>query len=881
MILSFAAWWLAATLLGLLAFPLAWKVFDRLPDRGFGFSRALGLLAAGYLVWAGASLGVLRNDAGGAALAVVVLAGSGAWVAATHWQELLRWCRDHWTTLLSMEVVFLLAFALWAFVRANNPDIVATEKPMELAFLTSVLRSPVFPPRDPWLSGYAISYYYFGYVLLAFLSQLTGTTASVTFNLGNALWFALTALGAYSVVFNLLSRRDGRPRIASALLGPLFVLLVGNLEGALDSLHSLRVFWGVGPNGQLASRFWSWLDIVDLSSPPVGDPSVLPGRFLWWWRASRVVHDVSLTGAQIEVIDEFPFFSFLLADNHPHLLALPFVIVAIGFALQVYSAGPRGESRMTAPPIPGEWGRVYSLVAGGLAVLAALARLATSLAAGAAWLDSIIAGLRTGVLAAVVLALLGALLGVIFGRFPVVLEQREFWFAAWLFGSLAFLNTWDWPIYLSLLVAVLWWCSRAIDWRTALKRLLATALGLILAGAVLYLPWYPTFNSQAGGILPNLAFPTRFPQFLIMFGTAFLPILAWLVWRARSQWKRKDIAWLIGIGLGMPLALLLLSWLLGGLLAAANPLTVDTALSGLGANSMSQALDAIAARRLGSSWTALALGLTIALCVVLLRAWGRRQDSDLTEESPDRHGWPFVVVLIGIGALMVLGAEFLYLKDGFGSRMNTVFKFYFAAWLLWGLAAAFIATELWPRRPSVPGALRSLALVPLLLGMVYPALSLQTKTDGFNPAGGRTLDGDAHLAKDDPADYAAILWLDAHVQRGVVAEAVGGSYSGYGRISVHTGLPTVLGWDFHEWQWRGSWTEQGSRKADVEKLYTTRDPAVAQQIVDQYGITLVYIGPLERNTYRPLSESKFSTFMTEVYRTDEVVIFALRGAGVS
>ncbi len=881
MILSFAVWWLVSTLLGLLAFPVAWKVFDRLPDRGFGFSRALGLLAAGYLLWIGASLGVLRNDAGGAALAVVLLAGLGVWVAANHSRELMRWCRENWKSLLSMEVVFLLAFALWAFVRANNPDIVATEKPMELAFLNSILRSPAFPPRDPWLSGYAISYYYFGYVLLALLSRLAGTTASVTFNLGNALWFALTALGAYALVFNLLSRRDGRPRIASAWLGPLFVVLVGNLEGALDSLHSLHLLWGAGPNGQLASRFWSWLDIVDLSSPPVGDPSVIPGRFLWWWRASRVVHDATLAGAQKEVIDEFPFFSFLLADNHPHLLALPFVLLAVGFALQVFSAGRRDEQRMTTRPVRGGWIRGFWLVAGGVTALSLFAQLATSLAAGSAPGAAILAGIRTGVLAAAALAVLGAFLAVLFGLFPISLDRREFWFAAWLFGSLAFLNTWDWPIYLSLLLAVLWWCSRSADWHALLLRLLATAGGLVLAGVMLYLPWYPTFKSQAGGILPNLAFPTRFPQFLTMFGTAFLPILIWLAWRARRQWKKGDTPWLIGIGLGVPLALLILSWLLGGLLAAAGPSIVGAALSGLDAATMSQALDAIAARRLGSSWTALALGLTIALCVVLLRAWMRHPEPDVGEEDPDRQGWPFAVLLIGVGALLVLGPEFFYLKDGFGWRMNTVFKFYFAAWLLWGVAAAFIATELWPRRPSVGGALRSLALVPLLLGMVYPALSLQTKTDGFDPAGGRTLDGAAHLARDDPADYAAILWLDAHVRDGVLAEAIGGSYSGYGRISTHTGLPTVLGWDFHEWQWRGSWTEQGSRKADIERLYTTRDPAVAHQIVDQYGITLVYIGPLERQTFRPVSESKFSAFMTEVYRTDEVVIFALRGAGVS
>ncbi len=336
------AWWALSSLLGLMAWPLAWRVFSRLPDRGYGFSRALGILIAGYALWSGASVGVLRNDLGGALGAVVLLGALGAWSAAGRWRECLSWARGHLRTLLTMEVLFLVAFAAWAFVRANNPEITATEKPMELAFLNAILRSDSFPPADPWLSGYAISYYYFGYVLLALLARLTGTASGVAFNLGNALWFGLSVLGAYSLLYNLLALRPGRPPWAAALLGPVFVVISGNLEGLLDMLHARHLFWSVTAEGPLTSRFWTWLGIQDLSQPPGGAAAWLPTRYLWWWRASRVVHDVNLAGSTIEVIDEFPFFSFLLADNHPHLLALPFILLAIGFALQVFQAGKRG-----------------------------------------------------------------------------------------------------------------------------------------------------------------------------------------------------------------------------------------------------------------------------------------------------------------------------------------------------------------------------------------------------------------------------------------------------------------------------------------------------------------------------------------------------------
>ena len=55
---------------------------------------------------------------------------------------------------------------------------------------------------------------------------------------------------------------------------------------------------------------------------------------------------------------------------------------------------------------------------------------------------------------------------------------------------------------------------------------------------------------------------------------------------------------------------------------------------------------------------------------------------------------------------------------------------------------------------------------------------------------------------------------------GVIAEAVGGAYSAYARVSIYTGLPTVLGWGNHEGQWR-DYALQGSRAQDIEALYTS------------------------------------------------------------
>ncbi len=248
--------------------------------------------------------------------------------------------------MVSVEVLFLLAFAAMAFVRAANPEILGTEKPMELAFINAILRSPTFPPHDPWLSGYAISYYYFGYVIVAMLARLAGTTGGVAFNLGVSLVFALSAVGAYGVVHDLLSVHALQSKAKAilstgyklwlSLLGPVFVLLVSNAEGFLHVLHTRGLFWRVNDAGELTSSFWRWLDILDLNQPPAQPFAWIPTRFWWWWRASRVVQDYNFSGAPLEIIDEFPVFSYLLADSHPHVLAMPFAFLAMGLALNLF-----------------------------------------------------------------------------------------------------------------------------------------------------------------------------------------------------------------------------------------------------------------------------------------------------------------------------------------------------------------------------------------------------------------------------------------------------------------------------------------------------------------------------------------------------------------
>ncbi len=158
----------------------------------------------------------------------------------------------------------------------------------------------------------------------------------------------------------------------------------------------------------------------------------------------------------------------------------------------------------------------------------------------------------------------------------------------------------------------------------------------------------------------------------------------------------------------------------------------------------------------------------------------------------------------------------------------------------------------------------------LLAGLTYPALSVFNKTNNFNPPFGFTLDDFERVQRENPDEASAIRWLQS-APDGVVAEAVGGAYSNYARISIYTGLPTVLGWGNHEGQWRDQ-ALQGTRPQDIETLYTTDDWTQTQEIIDRYDIRYIYVGSLERSTY-PVNEEKLNSFLRPVFQQGTVAIY--------
>jgi uncharacterized membrane protein len=132
----------------------------------------------------------------------------------------------------------------------------------------------------------------------------------------------------------------------------------------------------------------------------------------------------------------------------------------------------------------------------------------------------------------------------------------------------------------------------------------------------------------------------------------------------------------------------------------------------------------------------------------------------------------------------------------------------------------------------------------------------------------------AYLAQSSPDDYDAIAWLRENISGSpVIVEAVGGQYSSFGRVSASTGLPTLLGWAGHEYQWRGNTPEPAVRDSAVRSIYETSDINLAKDLLDRYGVSYIVYGSNERNTYNPGGEDKFADSLEVAFRNNGVTIY--------
>ena len=813
-------WLITVELIGLAAFPLAFYLLPRLADRGFTLSKPLGILLVSYLFWL-LGLAHIPTVQPIAIALVLLVAAASAYIAYRNFDDLRDFITREWRTIVIAEAIFLVFFIGWTLFRSYDPFINHTEQPMDLALLSASINSQVGHPEDPWLRGEPISYYYFGYWMMGALSQISAIQSHISYNLAMALIPAMSAMGIFGIVFNLVrmdiarmdKARSGvagtdsmstvRASVSAALAdsthrklaiiagiaAALFLVIVSNLEGVLEFMRL---------NGMGSQGFYDWIRINDLPGPIDMPPqSWTPPDFWWWFHASRVINTFDGVHFIDNTIQEFPFFSFLLGDMHPHVMSIPFIALFIGIALNIYR-------------LPSDFWRNYRSV------------------------------------------------------YPYAIVLT----AALVLGGLGFNNLWDMPTFAALLIGIL--ALKAYREGSDIPQSIALAffpvgLAILALAALMYSPYLLDINAGVNGIGVVITHTRAIHMFIVwgLFLTAVTPFLLATFWQTTVQrdWAAQTLT---------ALALAFAPWLLWTLAYLPSDGSVEEVIG----------------RFIGI------LPLTALVAIGVYNAlYLARQENE--------GGRLFATVLAVLGLGLIIGSEFLFIRDFFNNRGNTVFKLYYQAWILLAAASAF-AVYYWLSTIQSRTGWRATfsyvwaaAFVLLLIGsLYYPLAAAKTKPD--TPYAGPTLDGLSFVQQNRPAEYDAIAWLKQNASPdAAIVEAVG-EWSDWGLVSRSTGLPTIVNWLGHQKQWRGGWEKFDANKpdvsralrdkyfddrtAEVERIYTTLDPAEAQVILYKYDIDYVYIGQRERDKYGIEGIPKFDAIADAVFAdpNGEAIIYRVR-----
>jgi len=244
-------------------------------------------------------------------------------------------------------------------------------------------------------------------------------------------------------------------------------------------------------------------------------------------------------------------------------------------------------------------------------------------------------------------------------------------------------------------------------------------------------------------------------------------------------------------------------------------------------------------------------------------------------------GAHYVLILFALAVYLLFAAELFFVHDLFSNRMNTVFKFYYQAWIVLSVVGGYGAYVWWKYHPKLVGVAKwgsrtaiGVLTVVIISSLYFPVASAVSKTvaSGLGP----DLDGLSFMEARDEDELNVIRDISKISDHDdVLVEAVGGSYSEYSRISGSTGVPTPLGWEFHEKQWHGNTDLFSDRKSDVETLYTTDDKSEIYEIIAKYSLTMVVVGPRERSTYGNINMTMFDTIGDRIIEHGFYTVFSI------
>ncbi len=835
-------WYLSVGLLGLLVYPLLRITLPGLPDHGYPLARTAGMLILAYLTWLAGSVNIPFTRLT-ISVVILIIALGGGFLAYRQREELRAEWKSRRRYFLTIEGLVLVFFLIFLLIRLGNPDLwhpwKGGEKPMDFSYFNAILKSTTFPPYDPWYAGGYLNYYYWGFVFVGVLVKWLGIVPSFAYNLIIPTLFSMVTMGAFSIGYNLSHSRnkDDEPPASESETPPATVhparpYFIGlasavglTLLGNLGTLRMMVKGWEqLGVPGGLTTSTGLFTRLMGI---PSGLYQVLfQGAKMpyslgdWYWIPSRAIP----APGDVEPITEFPMFTFLYADLHAHMIALAIAMLALGWVVAVVMGKARWRSIGAG---------ILGLLLGGLAI-------------GALYptnLSDIYTYLPIGMVA----------LGYAIFRYANV--ER----IPWLPGL-----------------------------KPSIKRLVLAGLGMLALAVIsygLFLPYRLWYDQAYSTIIPWFGTHTPLWSYLTHWGLFLFVIISWMVWETR-EWMantplssvrklEKYSSLIILVAVILFLACLFLSVKIPGV----------------------EAIGLLSKLPVGR-------GAALAWFILPLAVWAGVLI--LRPGMPDTRR--LVLFWVGTGLLITLMVEVVVVRGDIG-RMNTVFKFYLHAWVLFALsAAAALGWLLEPVRRWLPGwritwrVAFSFLVLSAALFTLYG--SMAKIKDRWIPAAPHSLDGLVYMpnatydenypnvSDSKPAaqgvvtmdlsqDYRAIRWMQENIQGSpVIVEANSRNlYRWFSRFTINTGLPGVVGWEWHEQQQRAAnspeWVTK--RVMDIDQFYTTVDTEFTRQFLNLYGVRYIVLGQLEQVAYPGPGLDKFQAFngilWNEVYRDGSTVIY--------
>lgn len=688
--------------LGLLPF---WAMlFSSSAERTLGYSRVLSLATLTWFTWFFAQYGGAPFSPVSIIIITLVLLSIGHCslrLQFSSWQVFLYDQR-----LKLSYISYTLALLLLIFFRSCSPEIFWGEKPLESSIFNYLIRESSLPAEHPWAAGSSMGYYYLGFFSLAILQKISLLDPAVGFNLSMAFIGASLLACFESLLLNL------RLRHLAAGIGAFLLTLGSNLNPVFLSLFESKEL-----NFDLF-----WLTARNFTSPAFA---------------------------------EYPLWSLLFGDLHPHVMAMPLVVCLLGLTwAAAYQKNNLSSHKIGLTLVCGFfWGILYS-VNGWDFVSAAI------------------------------------LLSIMFG-----------------FSS---------PIY------SLW------SW-IKLQTGYAVLLGAAAAAAML---------------------PFRFSQENI-----FAAYWGWVVTTEYNTilhvWLHQGVAVSILVLSSVALFLIKKRYWVNSLIPEKSLMIIALLPVAVGIFS---AIDSSS----GQAWNIIAFSVSISAFALLLLS-----------TDPDSKRIRFCTLLVITAAALVSISESFYLID----RMNTIFKGYQLLWPLFGVAACVFLHELYNTisvklydqnsklKLITAHSLQAICFAFIAISIFGTAINLKimlpmkrTSNDRF------TLNGTKYLDKENAAEASLIRWLQENVTGiAYIAEASGDGYQAYSRVVMHTGLPTLLGWEHHTRQGGVAQKDIDNRRIALQKIFEEENTEQAYAMLQYYGIDFVFIGKVEQEKYSTKSLSKFSS----------------------